>query len=301
MTFEKAIRRKVKLKLALTGPSGSGKTYSALSLAKGIGGKIALIDTENQSASLYSSLVDFDTACIKSPFTPEAYIEAIKEAEKLGYDVMIIDSITHEWNGKGGVLEILENVTKSITKGNSYMAWSHVTPRHNAFIQAILQSNMHIIVTMRSKQDFVLVEKNGKQVPQKVGLAPIQRDGFEYEMTTVFDISIDGHIATASKDRTNLFDKYAEKITEETGEMFNKWLVSGEEEKPQTTTETPDEQLLQKSSAYAKAIAAVTSKEELDKLVSENAVFMSSLYDDNKKWHTELTGRLDQKRKSFEK
>ncbi|CCD30241.1 conserved exported hypothetical protein [Candidatus Glomeribacter gigasporarum BEG34] len=228
MSFQKAIRKKAKLRLALTGPSGSGKTYSALLLAKGIGGRIAVIDTEHGSASLYADVLDFDVLNLAAPFSPERYIEVITDAARSGYDVLIVDSITHEWNGKGGILEIHDRVTRAHPRGNSYTAWAEVTPRHNAFVEALLQSPLHILVTMRSKQDFVLTDRNGKQVPQKVGLAPIQRDGFEYEMTVVLDIEQDRHLATVSKDRTRLFsDSTPEPITEQTGRQLMEWLEAG--------------------------------------------------------------------------
>ncbi len=227
MTFQKAVRKKAKLRLALTGPSGSGKTYSALWLAKGIGGRIAVIDTEHGSASLYADILDFDVLNLAAPFSPERYIEAITDAARAGYDVLIVDSISHEWNGKGGILEIHDAVTRT-NRGNSYTAWAEVTPRHNAFVEAILQSPLHVITTMRSKQDFVLTDRNGRQVPQKVGLAPIQRDGFEYEMTVVLDIEQDKHLATASKDRTRLFfNSTPEPITEQTGRRLIEWLDAG--------------------------------------------------------------------------
>jgi KaiC/GvpD/RAD55 family RecA-like ATPase len=228
MTFQKAIRKKAKLRLALTGPSGSGKTYSALLLAKGIGGRVAVIDTEHSSASLYADVLDFDVLNLAAPFSPERYIHAIQDAAHAGYDVLIVDSITHEWNGKGGILEIHDAVTRANPRGNSYTAWAEVTPRHNAFVEALLQSPLHLIVTMRSKQDFVLTDRNGKQVPQKVGLAPIQRDGFEYEMTVVLDIEQDKHLATASKDRTRLFfNATPEPITKQTGRQIVEWLEAG--------------------------------------------------------------------------
>lgn len=230
-SFKPARRTLSRLRLALTGPSGSGKTYSALLLAQGLGGKVAVIDTEHGSASLYSDVVRFDTMHLSAPFSPERYIDAIREAEELGYDVLIVDSITHEWNGKGGVLEIHDKVTRSTAKGNSYIAWADVTPRHNAFIEALLQSKLHVIVTMRSKQDFVLVERGGRSVPQKVGLAPIQRDGMEYEFTAVLDLGLDGNMALASKDRTRLFTgRTPAPLSVADGERLRKWLESAEPE-----------------------------------------------------------------------
>ncbi len=163
---------------------------------------------------------------LAAPFSPERYIDAMTGAARAGYGVLIVDSITREWNGKGGILEIHDKVTRA--RGNSYTAWAEVTPRHNAFVEALLQSPLHLITTMRSKQDFVLIDRNGKQVPQKVGLAPIQRNGFEYEMTVVLDIEQDKHLASASKDRTRLFfNGTPEPITEQTGRQLMEWLEAG--------------------------------------------------------------------------
>lgn len=229
--FKKATRSQVKLKLANTGPSGSGKTLSALLLAKGLGGKIAVIDTENGSASLYADKIDFDTMTITPPYTTEKYIEAINGAVKAGYGVLVIDSITHAWSGEGGLLSQKEQLDSR--GGNSYTNWAKITPKHEAFLGAILHSDIHLIATMRSKQDYVLADKNGKQVPQKVGMAPQQRDGAEYEFTTVFDIAMN-HEAVASKDRTGLFDGKIFKIGAETGEMFLKWLDGAAAAKPAT-------------------------------------------------------------------
>ena len=226
--FKKAERKQAKLRLALTGPSGSGKTYSALMIAKGMGGKIAVLDTEHSSASLYSDLVDFDVAELSAPFSPERYVEVIKGAEK-EYDILIIDSMTHEWNGTGGILETNTSIANAKFKGNTYAAWGETTPRHNRFIEAILQSSLHVIVTMRSKQDFILTEgRNGKQAPKKIGMAPVQRDGMEYEFTVVLDISNDGNMAVASKDRTRLFNGDPACLNEEHGERLVEWLNSGE-------------------------------------------------------------------------
>lgn len=232
MSFVKATRKKAKLRLALTGPSGSGKTWGALKIAKGIGGSIACIDTEKGSASLYSNLVDFDVLELPPPYSPEAYIKAIGEAAKANYNVLIIDSVTHEWSGQGGVLELLDEVAKAKYRGNTWSAWNELTPRHRAFIDAMLQSNMHIIVTGRSKTETAQVEENGKKKVAKLGMKTEQRDGFEYEFTVVLDIVHDGHYAVASKDRTGLFSGDAKKITEETGTALLNWLDSGEEVKP---------------------------------------------------------------------
>lgn len=228
MKFEKAMRKKAKLRLALTGPSGSGKTYSALLVAKGIGGKIAFIDTEKGSASLYSDIAEFDVLELEPPFTPERFIEAINSAESAGYETLIIDSITHEWGGVGGCLELVDTIAKSKYRGNSWSAWSEINPRHRLFLDAILRSPMHIIATMRSKTETAQVEENGRKRVAKLGMKSEQRDGVEYEFTTVLDISHETHHAIASKDRTKLFSNADPVVlSEETGKKLLDWLESG--------------------------------------------------------------------------
>ena len=229
--FKKAERKKAKLRLGLTGPSGSGKSYAALTLAKAIGGKIAAIDTEHGSLSLYTNLCEFDSIDMQAPYTPERMIEYIKMAEDNGYNVLIIDSITHEWSGAGGCLEINDRLANSKFKGNTWSAWSETTPRHRKLLDTIISSGMHIIVTLRSKTE--TVQGEGKKV-FKVGMKSEQRDGFEYELTVVLDIVHDGHAAVASKDRTGIFtDKDPAPITEATGRALIAWLNSGAEPTPE--------------------------------------------------------------------
>lgn len=223
--FKKAEREQLKLKMAITGPSGSGKTYSALRLAKGLGGKVAVIDTENGSASLYSDRFEFDVLELSPPYTNEKYLAAIKEAETAKYDTVIIDSLTHQWAGEGGLLNKKEQL--DARGGNSFANWAKMTPEHERFKSAILHANINVIGTMRSKTEYVLSEnEKGKQVPKKMGLAPIQRDGMEYEFTTVLDISMN-HEAQASKDRTGLFIGQMFQITEETGKKLQEWISQG--------------------------------------------------------------------------
>lgn len=231
MKFTKAVRQKAKLRLALTGPSGSGKTYGALKIAKGIGGKIAVIDTEKGSASLYSHIANFDVLELDPPYTPERFIEAINAAEKAGYEVLVLDSITHEWSGVGGCLELVDEVAKARYRGNSWSAWNDITPRHRAFLDALMRTSMHVVATMRSKTETSQTEgPNGKKQVVKLGMKAEQRDGAEYEFTTVLDIVHDGHFAVASKDRTGLFaDKDPQKITEKTGADLLNWLECGVE------------------------------------------------------------------------
>lgn len=244
MQFTKATRQKARLRLALTGPSGSGKTWGALLLASGLGGRIAVIDTERESASLYDHLTEFDALSLSAPFTPERYIEAIKAAEAAGYETLIIDSITHEWSGVGGCLELVDQVARAKYKGNSWSAWNDITPRHRALLDAILHSPMHIIVTLRSKTETAQTEENGRKKVVKLGMKAEQRDGFEYEMTVVLDLIHDGNFATSTKDRTGLFaNSNPAPITVDTGKKLKQWLELGTEQ-PQKVTPTERDDLL---------------------------------------------------------
>lgn len=221
--FKKAERKQAKLRLALAGPSGSGKTYSALLLAMGLGGRIAVIDTEHGSASLYADIADFDVLELHAPYAPERYVDAITSAEQAGYDVLIIDSYSHEWTGSGGCLEANEQLAHQKFRGNTWAAWNETTPRHRKLTDKILTSSLHIICTMRSKTE--TVQGEGKKI-LKLGMKSEQRDGTDYEFTVVLDLTHDGHTAMASKDRTKLFDQ-PELISIKTGERLLAWLNSG--------------------------------------------------------------------------
>jgi hypothetical protein len=229
MAFHKAERKKAKLWLALCGPSGSGKTYSALLIARGLApeGRIAMIDTERGSGELYSELLEYDVAPLAPPFTPDRYIELIREAEASGYGVLVIDSLSHAWAGEGGILDMHDKATAASRTGNSFTAWREVTPQHNALVDAIIGVGLHVIATLRTKTAYDLVDDNGKKKPIKVGLAPVQREGLEYEFTVVLDLSVDGHVATAAKDRTRLFDGRHWVPAPETGEALREWLEEG--------------------------------------------------------------------------
>ena len=223
MQLQKASRKRAKIKMALQGPSGSGKTFSALQIAYGLcndWSKVAVVDTENSSADLYAHIGEYNVIGLSVPHSPERYTEAIDTCIKAGIEVIVIDSTTHEW-------EYLLDYHASLP-GNSFANWSKVTPRHNAFIQKLLLSPCHIISTIRTKTDYVMTEKNGKQVPEKVGLKSVQRDGLDYEMTLVFELDIKNN-ATASKDRTGLFfGKPEQKLSVETGKLIADWCNSGD-------------------------------------------------------------------------
>lgn len=226
MRLEQAKRHQVKLRLGLSGASGFGKTYSALLLAFGITNdwsKIVVIDTENNSASLYSNLGNYNVLSLNEPYSPERYIEAIKTAENASMEVIIIDSITHEWNGKGGCLQIHEQL------GGRFQDWAKVTPRHQAFIDAILESRCHVITTTRRKIDYSIdTAQNGRTKVVKHGTKEITREGFEYELTVNFELINDNHLAKASKDRTGLFmDKPEFVINKATGKKLIAWCNEG--------------------------------------------------------------------------
>lgn len=223
--FTKAVRRRSKMRIALAGPSGSGKSYSALLLAKGLGGSIAAIDTEHGSLPLYSHLVDFDTFSLTAPYSADRYIKAIKTAEAAGYDNLIIDSFSHAWSGAGGILDM--HSMEELKQKNGFRAWREVTPKHNELVDTILGAKMNVIVTLRSKQDWVNEkDSDGKWNIKKVGLAPIQREGVEYEFTLVYDVDHSTHKAVASKTRIEMFDKRVEIISEQTGRDIVAWMES---------------------------------------------------------------------------
>ena len=227
MEFRKAERRKAKLRLGITGTAGSGKTYGALLVAKGLGGKTVLIDTENGSGDLYATEFDYDVGAIQAPYEVKKYIQAIHSAEQAGYDIIIIDSLSHAWAGEGGLLDLQGKITDASYSKNSYTAWRKVTPLHNELIETMLNSPCHIIATMRSKTEYIQTEnENGKKEIIKVGLAPVQREGMDYEFTTVFDLGAK-HIVTVSKDRTSIFDGEIFTLSELTGKKLKEWLDTG--------------------------------------------------------------------------
>lgn len=226
MKLQQAQRHQVKLRLGLSGASGFGKTYSALLLAYGITNdwsKIAIIDTENSSANLYAHLGNYNVLNLNEPYNPERYIEAINRAENASMEVIIIDSITHEWQGKGGCLQLHEQL------GGRFQDWAKITPRHQAFLDAILQSESHVITTARRKVDYSIDStQNGRTKVVKHGTKEITREGFEYELTVNFELINDNHLAKASKDRTGLFmDKPEFVINASTGKKLIEWCNIG--------------------------------------------------------------------------
>jgi len=223
--IRKAKRSSARARVLVGGPSGAGKTYSGLLLAKGLGGRCVVIDTEQGSSDLYDGLHEFDVVDLSPPFAPERYIEAIAACEDAGYDVIVIDSITHEWSGKGGCLELVDDIARARYRGNTWSAYSEITPRHRAFIDAMLRSKCHIIATARSKTETAQVDDGGRKKVVKLGMKAETRDGVEYEFTTVLDLIHDGHYATATKDRTGLWTGDPQPVTVETGKRLAAWLA----------------------------------------------------------------------------
>lgn len=312
MKFEKATKKKLKLRLALAGPSGSGKTLSALLIAKGLGGKTAVADTERKSASLYADhpLLNgwtYDVGEVEEPYSPEHFIEIIKSAETAGYANLILDSTTYEWNGVGGVLDIVNTLARTKFRGNSYAAWEEGTPRHRAFLDAMLQSKINIIATMRSKSAYVEGEKNGKKTYTKVGMAPEQRDGIEYEFTVFFDVQLDGHFALASKDRTDLF-KDPEVLSEKTGHKLLGWLQRGidapEPVKPSPSAQLQDEipsfasapTLEQLYKEMSHAIRHAMTEEALNHEVLTYAKTIDRIALENPAWHQSMLEKIEHQR-----
>ena len=246
LSIKKAARHEQHLRIGLVGPSGSGKTYTALRLARGLvgpEGKILVIDTERGSASLYAGepecAGEFDVIELDS-YAPETLTQAIRLGEQEGYGAIVIDSLSHFWQGKDGALEQVEKAAKRSGGGNQFAGWRDVTPRHNSMIDAILAAKAHMLVTMRSKTEWVLEQDSrGKQVPRKVGLQPVQRPGMEYEFTIVGEISQD-HDLVISKSRISaIADAVINKPGAETAQALLDWLSgAGEDATPHMETET---------------------------------------------------------------
>lgn len=232
--IHRATKCRAKLRLGMSGPAGSGKTYSALLIAHGLGGQgntIGLIDTEHGSGDLYADLLPegYDVLQLTPPYTPARYVEAIHALEDAGVQTIIVDSLSHAWTGEGGSLDRHGKIADR--SGNSWQAWRQVTPEHNALVEALLQSPCHVIATMRAKTEYVQEkdERTGRQVVRKIGLAPVMRDGIEYEFTVFMELDSQ-HLAHVGKDRTRLFDGMILRPDEQMGRELLAWLDSGAQE-----------------------------------------------------------------------
>lgn len=281
VTFQRATKHQAKLRLALIGLAGSGKTYSALAVATNLvpGGRVALIDTERGSASLYADRFSFDTLDLER-HAPDEYVEAIQAAEKAGYDVVVIDSLSHAWAGRDGALEQVDKIAKREGRTNNFTAWRDVTPQHNKLVDAMLSCKMHLIATLRSKMEYVLEpDEKGKMVPRKIGLAPIQREGLDYEFTCVGDMNLD-HNLIVSKSRClgviapgDIVERPGEKLASK----LREWLGSGAPPAPKEEVKAfvaemakpepePDHVANGISGAFAAYLAAMDSATDLPML-----------------------------------
>lgn len=276
-SFQKAKREKIWVKVLLNGPSGSGKTYTALKLATGMftkagGAGIAAIDTENGRIRYYANEFDFFDLQLSEPYTSESYIEAISAAVDNGFKILIIDSLSHEWKWLNEVHDKMP--------GNSFTNWGKLKPRHAALMEKILQSPIHIIATSRGKDDYVMEDKNGKQIPKKVGVGSQQEKDIEYNYTATFNIDQETHVATVAKDNTHIFEGRYDVLNEKDGERLIDWANTGEGEMPKepvkapTPVETPksdiDSALREINSIFANKIEAGVDKELLYAIVSKH-------------------------------
>ena len=243
MAFVRAERKRVFLRLACLGPAGSGKTYTSLALAdrlaKQFGAKIAVIDTEHGSASKYADKWTFDT-CELADFAVENYITAIAEAERAGYGVLVIDSLSHAWAGKGGLLEFVDRTAKRQKSGNAFAAWGEATPKHQNLIEAMLSFRGHLIVTMRTKMEYVQEkDANGRTTIRKIGLQPVQRDGLEYEFDIVADMDQDHNLVVAKTRFSDIADAVYARPGEEFFGPVVRW-IEGSADAPEPELRQPE-------------------------------------------------------------
>ena len=246
--FKKAVKAEAKLRLAIAGPSGSGKTYTSLAIASALGGPIAVVDTEHGSASKYADLFEFDVLELEPPFHPERYMTAIREAANAGYKVVILDSLSHAWSGTGGLLDVVNEATKRSASKNAYTeGWSKGTPIQNQLTDAIVRADLHIIATMRSKAEYVMeAGSNGKVHPKKVGLAPIQKDGMEYEFDIVLTMNQENEAIVEKTRCPELSGRVLTKPGSDIAIILKEWLHGVDVENsprqsssPQTTISEP--------------------------------------------------------------
>lgn len=238
LTFKPATKSKLFARVGLIGPSGSGKTYTALALATALGQRVAVIDTEHGAASKYADLFTFDVLELTS-FDPRTYMEAIRAAEAAGYDTIVIDSLSHAWAGSGGVLELVDKISRQSKSGNNFSAWGDVTPLQNQLIETILASKMHVIATMRSKMEYAQQrdENTGKTRVVKLGLQPVQRDSVEYEFDIIGEMDMD-NVLTISKTRCPaLKSAVIERPGAALAQTIGVWLNSGEGERQPNPTQ----------------------------------------------------------------
>lgn len=227
LTFQKATKKNSRLRMALIGAAGSGKTYTALAVASHLEGPVAVIDTERGSASKYSDKFDFDVLELET-FSPQMYVDAIAAAQEAGYKTLIIDSLSHAWTGKEGALDQVSKAARRAQSNNTFGAWRDVTPLHNAMVDAIINARMNVITTMRAKTEYLQEkdEKTGRTTIRKVGLAPIQRGGLEYEFDVVGDLDQDNNLIISKTRCPSLAGAVFKKAGREVAQQLQEWLAA---------------------------------------------------------------------------
>ncbi len=268
--IQRAERTQVKLRIALQGSSGGGKTATSLMIARGMVAElerrgalpghldchIGLLDTERDSAKLYSHLVPFDTIVLQPPYSPSRYLKALSALERAGYSVIIVDQITHEWYGEGGVLQMVRDSKEQ----NDFAKWNGPSQEHELFIDTLLKSPAHLIVTMRSKTAWVLEDEVGRdgrtrKKPKRIGMQAKQREGTEYEFTTLLDLEVGSNSATCLKDRTELFviNEQVGRMGPDWGKRLIDWVYSAKKPEPAQVGPSAEEQCIAVADAGVRA------------------------------------------------
>lgn len=281
--FRPAVKAQLKAKVALCGPTGSGKSWTALQWATILadGGRIAVIDTENDSASLYADRYTFDVLSWDPPYDPRKLADAIKQAVAEGYACVVIDSLSHYWEGEGGTLDIVEDAA-SRAHGNSYAGWKIGTPALRYLIDTIRGCKAHVIATMRSSMEYVLEEDSrGKKVPTKVGMAPVMRKGVAYEFTIVGDMDLEHRLVISKSRCEELADQVAQPHRAgELAEIFAKWLSSGEA----TVSEAEADELTAILNGIGDAVVRSVAKQEFVGEFGKPDRLPAARFEDAVKW-----------------
>ncbi len=251
-TFTKATKKASKARVAFEGPSGSGKTYTALTTACALGQRVALIDTEHRSASLYADEFDFDTLELDS-YDPQLLTEALAAAAMAGYDALVIDSLSHFWMGTDGMLEQVDRAARRSAGGNTFGGWKEMRPTERRMIEAMLAYPGHLIATLRTKTEWVVEENDrGKKVPKKIGLKAEQREGLEYEFTLVGTMDLDNTLVVTKSRCKALSGAVINRPDAGFGRTLGDWLQDGEA--GPTAEEIRDEVLAAPEATYDELI-----------------------------------------------
>lgn len=291
MPFTKAVKISAKLRLAIAGPSGSGKTYTALRIATALGGPVALVDTEHGSASKYADLFAFDVLEMQPPFHPDRFVEAIAEAARSGYNVVILDSLTHAWQGTGGLLDLVDEIAKRKAGGgtpNTFAAWKDATPIQNRLVDAIVGAGIHIIACIRSKQDYTTdKDDKGRTVIRKVGMAPQQREGFEYEFDVFGEMDIENNMVITKTRCPALNGRVFAKPGEDVASILSIWLQGNGHEPPSPTpkhSESPPADGDLESIPAAQDERKITDQQRKHMFALANDVYGRDRLDEFRQW-----------------